>query len=67
MITVTFNGASHNIGVNISLAQFLKSQAFELTYAALAINREFIPRDEYATTKLKANDKIECVMPMQGG
>ena len=34
---------------------------------AIAVNMEFIPRSLYSETMLKANDRIEIVLPMQGG
>ncbi len=51
----------------LTLEEFLNSLDVEIGYAAIAINREFVPRAEFAQVILQAGDKIECVMPMQGG
>ncbi|ACV25549.1 sulfur carrier protein ThiS [Kangiella koreensis] len=34
---------------------------------AIAVNMEFIPRSLYGETMLKEGDRIEVVLPMQGG
>ncbi len=34
---------------------------------AVAINQEFIPRQQYKDFKLTDNDKIDIIIPMQGG
>lgn len=34
---------------------------------AVAVNQEFVPRQNYANVRLKADDKIDLVSPMQGG
>ncbi len=34
---------------------------------AIAVNMEFVPRSLYAETMLKEGDRIEIVLPMQGG
>lgn len=35
--------------------------------AAVAVNGCFVPKSQYDTTQLQANDEIEIVSPMQGG
>ncbi|MBD3654590.1 sulfur carrier protein ThiS [Kangiella sp.] len=34
---------------------------------AIAVNMEFVPRSLYAETMLKDSDRVEIVLPMQGG
>ena len=34
---------------------------------AVAINREFVPRSQYADRVLRANDRIEVIRPVTGG
>ncbi|WP_044409970.1 sulfur carrier protein ThiS [Thiomicrospira microaerophila] len=34
---------------------------------ALALNENFIPKNQYAETPITENDRIEIVAPMQGG
>ncbi|MHC9512019.1 sulfur carrier protein ThiS [Kangiella sp. M94] len=34
---------------------------------AIAVNMEFVPRSLYAETMLKEDDRVEIVLPMQGG
>lgn len=67
MITIYLN--NHHISWNESdnLTQLLMQQGYEGNYFAVALNRQFIPRTQYAATKLVANDAVEIIMPMQGG
>lgn len=34
---------------------------------AIAVNMEFVPRSLYGETVLKDQDRVEIVLPMQGG
>lgn len=34
---------------------------------AIAVNMEFVPRSLYGETMLKESDRVEIVLPMQGG
>jgi sulfur carrier protein len=34
---------------------------------AVAVNHNFIPKEKYTATKLKHQDQIELLVPMQGG
>ena len=52
--------------VNKALTQFLNTDQQDRTYA-VALNSEFVGRDEYATTPIKAGDSIDVLFPIQGG
>lgn len=52
---------SHN------LSQLLKEQQFDCSAVASAVDGNFVPRSQYATTVLCAGQKIEVLAPMQGG
>lgn len=67
MITITFNGTKKQVNRALTLKDFLQQEQYHLTYAAIAINRNFIPRSQYETTEIQDGDLIECVVPMQGG
>lgn len=67
MITLRFNGQKITLESPLNLSEFLRVNNIESQHIAIAINRTFLPRSEYASYRIKANDSIECVTPMQGG
>ncbi|MBV8617338.1 MAG: sulfur carrier protein ThiS [Curvibacter sp.] len=48
------------------LADALAALSFTPPFA-VAVNTRFIPRDAYAHTPLKAEDRIEVIAPVTGG
>jgi len=52
--------------VEQALAKFLSAEQQQTTFA-VAVNSEFVGRDEYATLTLKAGDSIDVLFPIQGG
>lgn len=52
--------------INKALTQFLNADQQDRTYA-VALNSEFVGRDEYATTLLNAGDSMDVLFPIQGG
>ena len=65
-ISVLCNGESKRLEAGRTLAEHLP----QLTQAcdfAVAINAVFVPRSAYAETRLADGDRIELVIPMQGG
>lgn len=56
---------------NLTISQLIEwlkaNDKLEQTNFAIAVNMEFVPRSIYGETILKPNDKIEVVLPMQGG
>ena len=65
-IDVLCNGESKRLDAGQTLAEHLP----QLTQAcdfAVAINEVFVPKSAYAETWLADGDRIELVIPMQGG
>ncbi len=50
-----------------TLSELLEEQQFDCTAVASAVDGNFVPRSQYATTVLCAGQKIEVLAPMQGG
>lgn len=50
----------------MSIADFIQWFKQEGNFA-IAVNMEFVPRSLYAETILKEDDRVEIVLPMQGG
>lgn len=50
-----------------NLSQLLEEHQFDCRSVATAIDGNFVPRSQYASTLLCAGQKIEVLAPMQGG
>ena len=66
MINIHFNGNEQSTNAQ-SIVEFLKEAEIETAACAIALNEQFVPRTEYATTSLKNGDQLELLVPMQGG
>ena len=67
MITIYLNDEKIQIENNINLFDLLNKKKLCHPYQAVAINRRFIAKSEYETHQLNEDDKIDIVLPMQGG
>lgn len=66
MINVFFNDESQQIKSQ-SLQEFLLHKNHIDLHFAIAINNQFIPRKAYSTTLLHEGDRVDIIVPMQGG
>ena len=66
MIEIIFNGEAKSIQPQ-TVSSFLTEMNVADSACALAINESFIPKNEYVTTELNHGDRIELLVPMQGG
>lgn len=66
MINIYFNDESHQIKSQ-SLQKFLLHKNHIDLHFAIAINNQFIPRTAYSTTLLSEDDRVDIIVPMQGG
>lgn len=67
MLTVILNDNPLTLPQKMSLQELLQHLKIENSAFAVAINRTFVAKLEYATTFLNEQDCIEIVAPMQGG
>ncbi len=67
MITIKLNGETKTLEENLSLQQAIDSWNIETQSFAVAVNEDFIPKSNYNSTLLQANDEVELLIPMQGG
>lgn len=67
MIHIYLNDESKQIKLNQSLQDFLRQYNDSELHFAIAINNHFIPRTAYSTTVLYEGDRIDIIIPMQGG
>lgn len=67
MITIYLNDEHHQINSNQSLQAFLLQCSAVKAPFAIAINNQFVPQPAYAATWLCEGDRIDIIIPMQGG
>ncbi|ASQ47462.1 sulfur carrier protein ThiS [Legionella clemsonensis] len=67
MINIYLNNKKYQIKSELSLQEFLLAHNYTELHFAIAINNQFIPRPSYGTTLLRESDRIDIIVPMQGG
>lgn len=67
MISIYFNDEVQQIEPSRSLQELLIQNNCIKQHFAVAINNQLIPRGVYNITPLKPNDRIDIIVPMQGG
>lgn len=66
-ITISFNGQSVLIPPHSSLLLLLEVVGAPPPPFAIAVNNHFVPRGLYAGTRLRQDDRIDLVVPVEGG
>jgi sulfur carrier protein len=66
-MNILLNGESRTLSNGTQLAQLVHELGLEGKRLAVEINREIIPRSQYANTELKNGDTIEIVHAIGGG
>jgi sulfur carrier protein len=66
-MVVSVNGKSVELPEGLSIDGLLEHLKVKREYTAVALNREIMPKTQYADTQLKDGDKVEIVRPMGGG
>jgi len=64
---VSVNGKGVELPEGLSVDGLLEHLKVKREYTAVALNREIMPKTQYADTHLKDGDKVEIVRPMGGG
>ena len=67
MITIRLNEDICTLEKVCSLQEVLMREGYTNPCIAVAVNKQFIPRGQYADMFLKNGDSVEIVSPMQGG
>ncbi len=67
MITISVNGEEKTSPENENLQTAIATWQLKNDKFAIAINEQFIPKSAYADTTLQDGDKVELLIPMQGG
>jgi sulfur carrier protein len=66
-MTVTLNGDERTCQEGSTLTDLINELGLGKRRIAIEVNREIIPRDEYATYCLQSGDQIEIVHFVGGG
>jgi thiamine biosynthesis protein ThiS len=67
MIAVTVNGRPESIAEGATLTALLQQLGIQGPFVAVEVNRDVIPRNRHAETRLQAGDRIEIVHFVGGG
>jgi sulfur carrier protein len=67
MITLFINDEPMAVAAKQTLADVLWLLEQRPNKFAVAVNGQFIAKSAYQTTVLQSNDRVELVIPMQGG
>lgn len=64
---ITLNGKAESVEDGTTLAQLLEARGVNPRRVAVEFNRRILPREEFATTLLRAGDALEVVTFVGGG
>lgn len=67
MITVFLNNKSQKVEAEKTLYDFLIERHQLQDYVAVIVNDNLVVRRDFKTTLLKPNDRVDILIPMQGG
>lgn len=66
-MNILLNDQQKTIEPDTTLARFVSEHADEGSAFAVAINDTFVPRSDYEQKILNDGDRVELLIPMQGG
>lgn len=64
---IYLNDQPITLNTKITLAALLQQKEVFAEHIAVAINQRFIPKPLFTQTTLQEGDKIDLIVPMQGG
>ncbi|PIG27380.1 sulfur carrier protein ThiS [Janthinobacterium sp. 35] len=67
LISITLNGAPHQVPPGQTLDQLIAALALENQALALAVNRNVVPRKAWPGQVLQVQDQVEIVRAIGGG
>jgi len=67
MIEIIVNGKRKMIPNGLNVKETIKALEYTREGFALALNGTFVALSSYETTKIRDNDSIEILAPVQGG
>jgi len=67
MITLQLNGENKKLRVGSSIIDAINDWQLGEQSFAIALNEEFVPKSSYDSISLQDGDRVEVLIPMQGG
>lgn len=67
MIPITVNGQAVEIESPMTVEQLLDTVDVPPNYLAVEVNADVVPREEYTSHMVEANDEVEVVTLVGGG
>jgi sulfur carrier protein len=67
MIVIELNGESHSVENNHSVQDLINALSLTNQALAIAVNREVVPRAQWATHHFSEGDKVDVVRAIGGG
>jgi sulfur carrier protein len=64
---IVLNGREEDVASNVTLADLVASTGLAGRRVAIEVNREIVPRSDYAARLLAAGDRVEVVHAIGGG
>ena len=64
---MTINGVSKTGYANVTVAEMLQREGYQLSHVAIELNEQILPKGQYEETVLGEDDVIEVVSFMGGG
>jgi len=66
-VIIYINDKPLNLDASCTLQEMLAQKTGVAAHVAIAINNQFIPKSMFADTVLREGDRIDLIVPMQGG
>lgn len=66
-IKVSLNGKEKSLKEGCTLNEAIMTLSISDSSYAVAINEQFVPKSSYTSTILQGGDRVELLVPMQGG
>ena len=64
---ITVNGKQIQLASEMSVADYLEQNNYQIKRIAVELNEEILPKYSYSDTKLKDGDRLEVVTFVGGG
>ncbi|HEY6985127.1 MAG TPA: sulfur carrier protein ThiS [Rhodanobacteraceae bacterium] len=64
---IVLNGREQDVDGDATIADLIAAAGLEGRRIAIEVNREIVPRSDYAARRLSADDRVEVVHAIGGG
>ena len=64
---IVLNGRDENVESDATIADLIAASGLAGKRVAIEVNREIVPRSDYAARRLRADDRVDVVHAIGGG